>query len=88
MKASPLCVPQRTCISSLKVNPDDVLLFESYVNLLLVCVSCVLADKGLQGAGRFCIAHPLRPIMSHTLLTTNSLYTIQYLVDIFSKGLF
>lgn len=86
MKALPLCVPQRTSISSLKVNPNDVLLFESYVDLLLF--SCVLADKGLQGAGRFCIAHPLRPIMSHTLLTTNSLYTIQYLVDIFSKGLF
>lgn len=86
MKVLPLCVPQRTSISSLRVNPDDVLLFESYVDLLLFL--CILADKGLQGAGRFCIAHPLRPTMSHTLLTTNSLYTIQYLVDIFSKGLF
>lgn len=35
MKAWPLCVPQRTSMSSLSVNPDDVLLFESYVDLLL-----------------------------------------------------
>lgn len=65
-------------MSSLKVNPHDLLLFEPYVDLLPVCVECVLADKGLQGAGRSGITHPLRPTMSHTLLTTN--FTLHYTV--------
>lgn len=38
MKASPLCVPCGNGIYSLKVNPDDLLLFEPYVDLLLVSV--------------------------------------------------
>lgn len=38
VKASPLCVPHRTSLYSLKVNPDDLLLFEPCVDLLLVYV--------------------------------------------------
>lgn len=38
VKVLPLSVPPRTRIYSLKVNPDDLLLFEPYVDLLLVYV--------------------------------------------------
>lgn len=62
----PPCVPQRTSIYSLKVTPDDLLLFKPYIDLLLVCVQCVLADKGLQEAGKFCITI-LRDLLCRTL---------------------